>query len=182
MELLVSDLRKIYPQAKQTNLVSFCTTFNNLKWLHKMTDVLEIAAYIANVGKETLELTYREEIASGEAYEGRKDLGNTQKGDGKKFKGRAYLQITGRFNYTRFTKWYNTMFKDSKDFVANPEQIAQDAALCQIASLWFWIDKKLKVTALKPDFKLVCKTVNGGYNGYKERVSYYNTALNVLKK
>ncbi len=181
MELKPDLLRKIYPQAKQSNLIAFCTTFNSLSWLHKMTDILEVAAYLAQVGKETLELTYREEIASGKDYEGRKDLGNTTKGDGIKFKGRAYLQITGRFNYTQFTKWYNAMFKESQDFVNYPERISQDVALCQIASLWFWITKGLKKISLSGDIVAISKKVNGGKNGLAERIAYYNLAIKVLK-
>jgi putative chitinase len=62
------------------------------------------AAWLGNVAKESGELYYTEEIASGAAYEGRADLGNTVPGDGVRFKGRGYIQITGRHNYTRVAK------------------------------------------------------------------------------
>ena len=62
------------------------------------------AAWLGNVAKESGELRYTEELASGAAYEGRADLGNVRPGDGVRFKGRGYIQITGRANYTRISE------------------------------------------------------------------------------
>lgn len=56
-----------------------------------------------------------EEFASGRAYEGRRDLGNTQSGDGVRFKGRGYVQITGRRNYEDWSRRLGI------DLVSNPE-------------------------------------------------------------
>src|SRR4051794_32341036 len=61
------------------------------------------AHLIAQEAHESGRFHIDREIASGAAYEGRKDFGNTQKGDGKKLKGSAGIQITGRANYRRFT-------------------------------------------------------------------------------
>lgn len=55
-------------------------------------------AFLGQVSHETLELRFLSEIVSGHAYEGRKDLGNTQPGDGEYYKGRGTKQITGRAN------------------------------------------------------------------------------------
>ena len=62
-------------------------------------------AHLAQVGHETMSFYYYREIASGEAYEGRKDLGNIRKGDGVKFKGRGAIQVTGRNNYSEASQF-----------------------------------------------------------------------------
>ena len=64
---------------------------------HRHGDVR--AGFLAQLAHESGQLRYMEEIASGSAYEGRRDLGNTQPGDGVRFKGRGPIQLTGRSNY-----------------------------------------------------------------------------------
>src|SRR5262249_32210674 len=63
---------------------------------------LRRAHFLAQVGHESGELVFTEEIANGQAYEGRRDLGNTEPGDGPRFKGRGLIQLTGRANYQRY--------------------------------------------------------------------------------
>src|SRR6202007_253376 len=81
---------------------------------------LQQAHFLAQIAHESGELRYTEELASGEAYEGRQDLGNTQAGDGPRFKGRGLIQLTGRANYTNFKN------DSGVDVVTNPGQIATD--------------------------------------------------------
>ena len=181
MELTIIQLKQIYPNARANNVKNFVYLFNQFEWLHKMTDDVEIAQFIGQIGKETNELLWVEELASGEAYEGRADLGNTQKGDGKKFKGRAYIQLTGRFNYEKFTIWYNQNFADKQDFVANPEKISEDLGLCMLASIYFWQANKLNKPANYQNCKRATKIVNGGYNGLNERIIYFERAKKVLQ-
>ena len=77
----------------------FCEPLNNAMEKYSINTLLREAAFLAQVGHESGRLFYVKEIASGKAYEGRKDLGNTKVGDGVKFKGRGLIQITGRTNY-----------------------------------------------------------------------------------
>jgi putative chitinase len=101
------------------------------------------------------------EIASGKAYEGRKDLGNVQKGDGIKFKGRGYIQLTGRVNYT----YYGKILK--LDLVNNPDLALDVKNSARILALYFR-DRKVNVACDKKQWTRVRKLVNGGTNGLTE--------------
>jgi len=100
-----------------------------------------------------------EEYASGEAYEGRKDLGNTQTGDGKRFKGRGYIQLTGRNNYTHYGSVLNI------DLVNNPELALEIDISAKILALYFK-EKNCQNACDSYDWKRVRTLVNGGLNGY----------------
>ena len=84
---------------------------------------LRMAHFLAQIAHESFCLRYTEELASGSAYEDRKDLGNTVAGDGKRFKGRGYIQITGRYNYTEYRKFRQTQGADI-DCVEHPTILA----------------------------------------------------------
>jgi putative chitinase len=126
---------------------------------------LRQAHFIAQVGHESYDFRYSEEIASGTAYEGRKDLGNTTPGDGPKFKGRGLIQITGRANYTAYGQ------HKGRDFVTPPnyELIATDPELGVDVACWFWTKHGLNELADADDIRAVTKVINGGYNGLADR-------------
>lgn len=134
---------------------------------------LRLAAFIAQLAHESGELRYMQEIASGEAYEGRKDLGNAEPGDGKRFKGRGPIQLTGRANYRRYGKLLGL------DLEAHPELAALPSAGFRIAGL-FWREKTLNEAADRQDFRLITKRINGGINGWRERLRYYGLAREVF--
>lgn len=114
-----------------------------------------------------------EEYASGEDYEGRDDLGNTQPGDGLRFKGRGLIQLTGRDNYMKFSKAMN------QDFTAQPQLLAQSPWAIWAAG-WYWNDKQLNEYADRDDLERVTRGVNGGYNGLEDRRKYLQKAKSVL--
>ncbi len=88
-----------------------------------VSDVNQIAYILATAYHESDRFNTLEEYASGEAYEGRSDLGNTQPGDGVRFKGRGYVQLTGRINYQRYSDLLGV------DLIGNPEQLATNASM-----------------------------------------------------
>lgn len=136
---------------------------------------LRMAAWLANVLHESLKFYYLQEIASGAKYEGRKDLGNVVPGDGKKFKGRGLIQITGRANYMELSHdWYgDERLLDTPELLATPDLAVRSA-------FWFWNKRHLNELADAGDFKEIVKRINGGYNHMLEREVYYERALTVL--
>jgi len=168
------ELRKICPYTRTGRVAVFVEPLNLA--MHEfeidVTPVRE-AAFLAQVAHESGGLTYVREIASGAAYEGRADLGNTKPGDGEKFRGRGLIQVTGRSNYAVCGAALDL------DLLTHPELLEQIPNAARSAG-WFWKTHGLNELADHGDFKLITKRINGGYNGYKERLAFYETALEVL--
>lgn len=127
---------------------------------------LEKAHLLGQVAHESDGFRTAEEYASGKAYEGRADLGNTQPGDGVRFKGRGLIQITGRANYTAYSKW---KYGDDRA-VRNPAMLAElpDAV---DAVFWYWTVARPRIRALAQADNLegVTRQINGGLNGLADR-------------
>lgn len=147
-----------------------------------------VSAFVAQLAHESGSFNYVREIASGAAYEGRKDLGNTQPGDGIKFRGRGLIQITGRNNYKSCSI---ALFGDSR-LLYNPELL--ELPVNALASaVWFWNSRNLSEIMNQPPgwvkefkgktydrFEWVTLRINGGQNGIAERKSFFERALNTL--
>lgn len=133
------------------------------------------AAFIAQVAHESGSLRYVRELASGDAYEGRKDLGNTQPGDGVRYKGRGLIQITGRANYRACSLG---LFGDER-LLEHPEILEQFVEACRSAA-WFWHSLDLNKLADIGAFRPITKAINGGYNGWDDRLAHYQRAVAVL--
>lgn len=134
-----------------------------------------MAHFLAQIAHESGSLRYTEEIASGRAYEGRKDLGNTQKGDGARFKGRGLIQLTGRANYEEYSR------VSGVDYIAHPEWLARPADAVAV-SAWFWFDRELNELADRDELMAITRSINGGYNGLSEREAFAVRAKKILIK
>jgi putative chitinase len=132
------------------------------------------AAFVAQLMHESGGFRYNEEIASGAAYEGRRDLGNTQPGDGRRFKGRGFIQLTGRHNYTKAGQALGL------DLVNNPQLAAKDENAARVAA-WYWKSRGLNKLAEQGNYDAITKRINGGYNGKRDRDRLYANALRVLQ-
>ncbi|KQP20081.1 hypothetical protein ASF43_27980 [Pseudorhodoferax sp. Leaf267] len=138
---------------------------------------LQMAHFIAQIGHESGSFLYSEEIASGAAYEGRGDLGNTQPGDGKRFKGRGLIQLTGRANYASYSQFNNA------DYLSDPTPIARDPLLSVDAACWYWaVLRRIGPHAEADDAKKVTRLINGGppFNGLDDRLANLARAKAVL--
>ena len=149
--------------------------------------------FLAQVGHESGGLFFTEELASGEAYEGRADLGNTEHGDGVRYKGRGLIQITGRANYKAVGDAL------AADFVSNPSLLAgKNIKVCTPDQLkyaamsagWFWNSRKLndiadRINIATPieegtnlqNFISITKKINGGTNGLSDRINRYKIGV-----
>jgi putative chitinase len=138
-----------------------------------MTSPLRRAAFLAQLAHESAQLQFMEELASGAEYEGRRDLGNTQPGDGARFKGRGPIQLTGRNNYRAAGRFLGI------DLLANPRRAADPDVGFRVAG-WFWTTRGLNELADRRQFDAITRRINGGLNGKAERDRYFALALRVL--
>jgi putative chitinase len=122
------------------------------------------AMFLAQVLEESGNLAYFEEIASGQEYEGRSDLGNTHPGDGPRYKGRGPIQLTGRANY----RWAGARL--GLPLEQHPDLAAQHAVGWRIAAL-YWQSHGLNELADQGAFLTITKRINGGTNGYSIRLA-----------
>jgi putative chitinase len=134
------------------------------------------AAFLAQVAHESGQLRYTRELASGEAYEGRADLGNTEPGDGPRFRGRGLIQITGRANMVKCSM---ALYGDPDHLIGNPEVLELPAAACRSAA-WFWLSHHLNDLADDGRFERITRIINGGTNGMADRLAFYDRAQQVL--
>ena len=121
---------------------------------------------MAQMGHESGSFRYATEMASGKAYNPGtstgKNLGNTQPGDGPRFKGRGYIQLTGRWNYGHFGK------KVGVDLISNPE-LAADPDIAAAIAVQFYKDRVDRVAARRGDVAGATKGINPGLNGLEDR-------------
>ena len=129
------------------------------------------AVFIAQIGHESDGFQTLEEYSSGQKYEGRRDLGNTQPGDGRWFKGRGPIQITGRYNYQQYG---NAIV----DLINNPELRARDRF--QVTAE-YWKQTELNKYADRGQFDTVTSRINGGQNGRADRRRRWGNARRSLQ-
>jgi len=125
------------------------------KW--GITSCARVAAFLGNVAVESNNLLWMKELGTGKEYEGRKDLGNTQPGDGVKYKGRGPIQITGRNNYA------TCGIALGLDLINNPQLLEQPTYAFSSAG-WFWSSRNLNTAAdpnTETSFMATVKRVNG---------------------
>lgn len=167
------ELRQIMPNCPAAKRADYLPFIQQAMQEFDITSYLRETAFLAQLAHESGELRYMEEIASGAAYEGREDLGNTQPGDGKRYKGRGPIQLTGRANYTKYGQLLGL------DLVNNPTIAATKEVGFRIAGE-YWKLNGLNELADQQEFKAITKIINGGYNGLDDRTKYYNRAKQVM--
>jgi putative chitinase len=149
-------LAAVMPLASQSNLDRYAGPLADACEEYGIDTPARVAAFLAQIAHESGSLKFVRELATGDAYEGRKDLGNTQPGDGRRFKGRGLIQI-----------------------IHDPAQLEQPGPACRSAG-WFWQTRKLNPLADASAFAQITRRINGGLNGYDDRLAYYERAKAAL--
>jgi putative chitinase len=179
LQMTAEKLKECIPSATKEHCELFAGPLTGAMEEYEIKTTRRQAAFLAQIAHESGSLKYVEEIASGEAYEGRKDLGNTQPGDGKRFKGRGLIQITGRSNYTELSKELHY------DFIVHPKALERPGAASYSAA-WFWWSRHLNRLADIDAFLKISIRINGVNpktgkpNGWADRLEHWERCKKAL--
>jgi predicted chitinase len=166
----------IYLRAGEADIGEFAPALEAEMASRNIDSPLRRAHFLAQIGHESGELRFRTELASGDAYNGRADLGNDQPGDGPRFKGRGLIQLTGRANYRLFGRAIGR----EAEIMADPDIVGRDPNLCVRAAGWFWESRHLNSFADRNDLNEITRRVNGGFNGLEDRRRLLKRAMALL--
>lgn len=178
-QVTLDQLRKIMPQLSLAKATPFHPLLVGAMDEFEINTPLRAAAFLAQIAHESAQLRYMEEIADGSAYEGRKDLGNVIAGDGKRYKGRGPIQLTGRTNYRDYGKELGLDLENEPTLAALPN-VGFRIAGC------FWKRKGLNALADAGEFRKISIRINGinkktgEPNGLADRIKYYVVAKATL--
>lgn len=186
--LITSDqLKQIVPLIKASAVACYMPYLTSILPSYSIDTPARIGGFIAQVAEESMNFSYVLERDNGDQYEMSAALGNTIPGEGRLYKGRGLIQITGKTNY------YNCslhIFKDDRllkhpDLLTVPEYAVTSAC-------WYWMDRGLNAVCDQPEdyvhpgnhhyskFQWMTVKINGGLNGIAVRLANYQRAKQVL--
>ena len=174
-------LGQIMRRAAPARLAQYLNPLNEAMAEFGIDTYLRAAAFLAQIGHESGELVWLQERWGPTEAQKRCErpsrlaqrLGNTQPGDGARFRGRGPIQITGRANYMACGEGLGL------DLIKQPELLEKPQHACMSAA-WFWATKGLSTLADAGQFDKITQRINGGQNGAADRQALYARALKVL--
>ena len=166
---------KYLPDELMDDLADCCETF-------AINTPIRLAYFLGQVGEESAGLRYPLEIASGEAYEWRSDLGNNHAGDGVKFKGAGFIQMTGRGWATKFSQYLDKQGRHDPRILEEGSKYTGNRYPWLCAGFWWHVNSMNEYCDQRPDVDRVGQRVNGVYppRGASERRAYTKRAMDVL--
>jgi putative chitinase len=174
-------LQSIAPKLTTQQLLDYSLMASSAAKVAGINTPKRLTAWLAQLAHESGGFRYLQEIWGPTPQQKRygvgslgKTLGNLEPGDGYKYRGRGWIQLTGRSNYKRYGDLLGI------DLVGEPDLAADPGNAFAIAAL-FWQDRKLNELADKGAIRSITKSINGGYNGLMQRISYYRKAVNSIK-
>ncbi len=168
---------------------SWLVPLNDTMSRYELNTPLRAAAWIAQLAHETGQLRWHRELWGPTPQQQRYErdfqkpwvandarnslafmLGNTEAGDGKRFMGRGLFQLTGRTNYRKYSQYMGIDFEADPGEIEEPQYGADSAG-------WYWaVFKNLSPYADVQDFQTITRRINGGLNGFSDRLNYYHRA------
>lgn len=177
-------LKKAFPNSTEKKRADYAAPLYRTLVEFNITTPKRIAAFLANIGVESGELRYSEEIWGPTKQQSRYDqpgtlatwLGNHEPGDGYKFRGRGLIQLTGRTNYKNASK---DLLGDASRLLERPDLVSEADLGSRIAG-WFWDEKGLNDYADNDDLETITRRINGGLTHHDRRVTYYDTIVRAV--
>lgn len=130
--------------------------------------------YFVRAGRDAEEYHRQPEKIANVVYANRMGNGDTESGDGWRFRGRGPIQLTGHDNYAAFSKDMDV------DAVDNPDIVSEDKEVALMSAIWFWNKNGLNTYADIGDIKTMTRRINGGYIGLEDRIHHYQEAMHAL--
>lgn len=176
-----TQLRQIMPNVPAAKVAQFLPHLNDAMAEYGIDSAARASAFLAQLAHESGEFRWMEEIWGPTTAQRRYEpvtelarrLGNVQPGDGRRYKGRGPIQLTGRANYQRFGQLLGI------DLVAQPERAAEPGVAFRVAAL-YWANRGLNELADRADFREITRRINGGFNGLADRLKYFERARTAL--
>lgn len=166
-------IKAISPRGKEGVINPLVGYLNQYMPKYGVNNYQRITHFLAQAAEESAGFRTLEEYADGSLYEGRKDLGNTQKGDGPRYKGRGIFQLTGRANYRAIGQKLNLDLEGNPVLAATPE-------VSVLIALEYWKSRNINPLADADDLVGVTKKINGGVNGLDMRKRYLAIAKTAI--
>lgn len=154
---------------------SFSITSENLNYSSSALNSV-FPKYFKNAGRDATDYARNPEKIANVVYANR--MGNNGSGDGWKYRGRGFIQLTGRDNYLAFQNEIITKLDSKLDILSNPGYVSEDVELCVLSALWYWDSRGINRHADNKDVRSMTKAINGGFNGLEDRQKRYNELFN----
>jgi putative chitinase len=146
----------------------------NLNYSAKALDAV-FGKYFKRAGRDAEEYARQPEKIANVVYANRMDNGDTDSGDGWRYRGRGPIQLTGKSNYATFAA-----DMDLPDVLDRPDIVAEDKEVALMSAIWFWNKNGLNRYADAGDIKTMTKRINGGYIGLEDRIHHWEEALKAM--
>jgi putative chitinase len=173
MQLTEQILLAIAPGANRQLIADLVGPLNQYLPQYGINTLIRLDHFLGQAAEESDSFRTLTEYASGREYEGRRDLGNVQPGDGERYKGRGIFQLTGRSNYESIGTKLGLNLVNNPELAATPDVAVRTA--CE-----YWNSRGLSALADNDDVRGVTRRINGGTNGLQQRSAFTDAADTAL--